>query len=123
MPDYADSIDALQQVTQSSAFEGLAPPLQMAVFLGSLAFITTLLVSVTSFTRIVIVLSFVRRAMTTQEIPPNASLMGLALFLTVFTMGPTIDAIFEKAGGAPTRTNRSAERPRLSIAARSCTNS
>ena len=87
----------MQQVTQSSAFENLAPPLQIAVFLGSLAFITTLLVSVTSFTRIVIVLSFVRRAMTTQEIPPNASLMGLALFLTLFTMGPTIDAILENA--------------------------
>ncbi len=97
MDDYANSINALQQVTQSSAFESLAPPLQIAVFLGSLAFITTLLVSVTSFTRIVIVLSFVRRAMTTQEIPPNASLMGLALFLTLFTMGPTIDAIFENA--------------------------
>ena len=97
MDDYSNSINALQQVTQSSAFENLAPPLQIAVFLGSLAFITTLLVSVTSFTRIVIVLSFVRRAMTTQEIPPNASLMGLALFLTLFTMGPTIDAIFENA--------------------------
>lgn len=97
MDDYANSINALQQVTQSSAFESLAPPLQIAIFLGSLAFITTLLVSVTSFTRIVIVLSFVRRAMTTQEIPPNASLMGLALFLTLFTMGPTIDAIFENA--------------------------
>ena len=97
MDDYANSINALQQITQSSAFESLAPPLQIAVFLGSLAFITTLLVSVTSFTRIVIVLSFVRRAMTTQEIPPNASLMGLALFLTLFTMGPTIDAILENA--------------------------
>jgi len=95
--DYVNSINALQQVTQSSAFENLAPPLQIAVFLGSLAFITTLLVSVTSFTRIVIVLSFVRRAMTTQEIPPNASLMGLALFLTLFTMGPTLDAILENA--------------------------
>ena len=95
--EYSTTIDALHQVTQSNAFENLAPPLQIAVFLGSLAFITTLLVSVTSFTRIVIVLSFVRRAMTTQEIPPNASLMGLALFLTVFTMGPTFDAIYEKA--------------------------
>ncbi len=97
MDDYSNSINALRQVTESAAFENLAPPLQIAVFLGSLAFITTLLVSVTSFTRIVIVLSFVRRAMTTQEIPPNASLMGLAMFLTLFTMGPTFDAIFENA--------------------------
>ena len=52
-----------------------------------------MLVSVTSFTRIVIVLSFVRRALTTQEIPPNPTLIGLALFMTWFTMGPVFDAI------------------------------
>jgi flagellar biosynthetic protein FliP len=93
MKDYLLPFEALQQATESSAFDNLAPPLQIAVFLGAMALLTTLMVSVTSFTRIVIVLSFVRRAMTTQEIPPNASLIGLALFLTLFTMGPTLDAI------------------------------
>jgi flagellar biosynthetic protein FliP len=75
----------------------LAPPLQIAILLGSLVFLTAILVSVTSFTRIVIVLSFVRRALTTQEIPPNPSLIGLALFMTLFTMGPTWDAVRELA--------------------------
>ena len=43
----------------------------------------------TSFTRIVIVLSFVRRALTTQTIPPTIAIMGLGLFLTFYTMAPT----------------------------------
>lgn len=59
--------------------------------------LTSALVSLTSFTRIVIVLSFVRRALTTQEIPPTPVLLGLSLFLTLFTMGPTFDAIGENA--------------------------
>ena len=75
----------------------LAPPLQIAFFLGSLVLLTAVLVSVSSFTRIVIVLSFVRRALTTQEIPPNPSLIGLALFMTMFTMGPVIDEIHQNA--------------------------
>ena len=81
----------------SATLNNLSPPLQIAFFLGSLVFLTAILVSVTSFTRIIIVLSFVRRALTTQEIPPNPSLIGFALFMTLFTMGPVVDAIHEKA--------------------------
>ncbi|KPJ76844.1 MAG: flagellar biosynthesis protein flip, partial [Planctomycetes bacterium DG_20] len=51
------------------------------------------LVMMTSFTRIVIVLSFVRRALTTQNIPPNIAVVGLALFLTLFTMAPTLSRV------------------------------
>jgi flagellar biosynthetic protein FliP len=84
----------MEMVAQGSrGLEQLAPPLQIALLLGSLALLTAVLVSVTSFTRIVIVLSFVRRALTTQEIPPNPTLIGLALFMTWFTMGPVFDAI------------------------------
>jgi flagellar biosynthetic protein FliP len=86
-------IDALEQATQTSGYESLAPPLQVALFLGAMAFLAAGLVSLTSFTRIIIVLSFVRRALSTQEIPPNPVLIGLALFLTFFTMGPTFEAI------------------------------
>jgi flagellar biosynthetic protein FliP len=74
-------------------FENLAPPIQMALFLGALSFFTAVLVSVTAFTRIVIVLSFIRRALATQEIPPNPVLMGLSVFLTLFVMAPTIESI------------------------------
>lgn len=81
----------------AGAFPDLAPPLQMALFLGGLAFLAAALVSLTAFTRIVIVLSFVRRAMTTQEIPPNPVILGLSLFLTAFVMGPTWDELAEQA--------------------------
>jgi flagellar biosynthetic protein FliP len=83
----------LETVAASGMFDNLAPPIQMALFMGSLVLLTAVLVSVTSFTRIIIVLSFVRRALATQEIPPTPSLVGLALFLTYFTMGPIFDRI------------------------------
>lgn len=52
-----------------------------------------ILVLMTSFTRIVIVLSFVRNALATQQVPPNQVLIGLALFLTFFIMSPVLTAI------------------------------
>lgn len=91
------TFEVVQQVSDSGVFDSLAPPVKVAVFLGAMAFFTTFLVSATSFTRIIIVLSFVRRALSTQEIPPNPTMMGLALFLTAYTMGPTIDTVHERA--------------------------
>lgn len=93
----AESGGVIQQVTEAAGFESLAPPLQVALFLGGLVLLSSALISVTSFTRIVIVLSFVRRALTTQEIPPNQVVIGLSLFLTLFTMGPTLDNIHDAA--------------------------
>ncbi|MEO1526927.1 MAG: flagellar type III secretion system pore protein FliP [Planctomycetota bacterium] len=78
-------------------FGDLAPPLQIAILLGALSFATAALVSVTAFTRIIIVLSFVRRALSVQEIPPNPVLLGLSMFLTMFVMAPTFEAIHENA--------------------------
>lgn len=92
-----DAATLVDNVTRSEGFQSLAPPLQVALFLGGLVLLTSLLVTLTSFTRIVIVLSFVRRALTTQEIPPNPVLIGLALFLTMFTMGPTFERIEQNA--------------------------
>ena len=83
--------------TQSEGFQELAAPLQLALFLGGMVLLAGALVSLTAFTRIVIVLSFVRRALATQEIPPNPVIIGLSLFLTLFVMGPTINAINDKA--------------------------
>ncbi len=88
-----DALNMLEKATESAAFQDMAPPLQIALFLGGMAFLTAVLVSLTSFTRVIIVLSFVRRAQATQEIPPNPVLIGLAVFLTFFIMGPTLDAI------------------------------
>jgi flagellar biosynthetic protein FliP len=88
------AVDAEQD---SELFTNLTPPLQIAVLLGALSFATAALVSVTAFTRIIIVLSFVRRALSTQEIPPNPVLLGLSLFLTLFVMAPTFEVIHRDA--------------------------
>ena len=93
----ADTVQLAQQLCESGAFQDMAPPLKMALFMGSLALVSAALVCLTSFTRIVIVLSFVRRAMTTQEIPPTPVVIGLGLFLTMFVMGPTWDEMSDRA--------------------------
>jgi flagellar biosynthetic protein FliP len=93
----ADTQGLVDQLSQSGALDNLTPPLRMALFLGALGFLSAALVSLTSFTRIIIVLSFVRRAMATQEIPPNPVLIGLSLFLTLFVMGPTLETTTEEA--------------------------
>lgn len=80
----------------TDSFSGLAPPMQIAIFLGAMSFATAALVCLTAFTRIIIVLSFVRRALSTQEIPPNQVILGLSFFLTLFVMAPTVENINEK---------------------------
>ena len=68
------------------------------IFLTALlTLLPSLVVMTTSFTRYVISLSFLRNALGTQQTPPNMVLIGIALFLTLFTMGPTIDAVNEQA--------------------------
>lgn len=64
-----------------------------AVVLTALALLPTLIIAMTSFTRIVIVLSMVRHAFGMPETPPNSVLVSLALFLTIFSMGPTAAAL------------------------------
>ena len=88
---------ALEQILASDYWNNLAPPLQMALFIGSLVLLPAALASLTCFTRVVIVLSFVRRGMSTQEIPPNTVMIGLAMFLTFFIMGPTFERISSDA--------------------------
>src|SRR5947199_4004086 len=86
----ADIMDSLQRL---SVLQNLSAPLQTALFLGGLVLIPSLLVCITGFTRIVIVLGFARRAVTSQDIPGNQVLLGLSLFLTLFVMGPTWDEL------------------------------
>jgi flagellar biosynthesis protein FliP len=67
--------------------------LQILLLLTVLTLAPTLLVMVTSFTRIIVVLSFVRTALGTQQTPPNQVLLGLALLLTFFVMTPVIKQV------------------------------
>jgi flagellar biosynthesis protein FliP len=71
--------------------------LQILLLMGGLSILPAILFTVTGFTRILIVLSFVRSALGTQNTPPNQALIGIALFLTLFVMAPTISAIKKDA--------------------------
>ncbi len=77
--------------------EDLASVLQMLLVLTVIALAPSILVMLTSFTRIIIVLHFIRTAMGTQTVPPNQVMTGLALFLTIFIMAPTFQEINEVA--------------------------
>ena len=66
----------------------VSAPLQILVLLTFLTFIPAVLVTMTAFTRIVIIFHFLRQALGTQEMPSNQILIGLALFLTMFIMAP-----------------------------------
>jgi flagellar biosynthetic protein FliP len=80
-------------VTPATKPGDVAMSLQILLLLTVLTLAPTLLVLVTSFTRIVVVLSFVRTALGTQSNPPNQVLIGLAMFLTFFIMAPVIEDI------------------------------
>lgn len=77
--------------------EDVALSLQILVLLTVLSLAPAFLVMMTSFTRIVVVLSFVRNALATNQMPPNQVLIGLALFLTFFVMAPTWQVVNENA--------------------------
>ncbi|SFQ10588.1 flagellar biosynthetic protein FliP [Nitrosomonas cryotolerans] len=71
--------------------------LQTLLFFTSLTFLPAVVLMMSSFTRIIIVLSLLRLALGTQSSPPNQVLIGLALFLTFFVMSPVIDRIYHEA--------------------------
>jgi len=90
-------------VKVSVSAEGAASPKETAdtikilLFFTVLSLLPALMLTMTSFTRIIIVLSFVRRALSLQGLPPNQLLIGIALFMTMFVMAPVFNGINEKA--------------------------
>jgi len=74
-----------------------ASALSLLLLITVLSLAPAILVLMTSFTRIVIVLGFVRTSLGTQQMPPNQVLIGLALFLTLFIMSPTLSQVNEQA--------------------------
>lgn len=71
--------------------------LQILLLLTVLSLAPALLILMTSFTRIVVVMSFLRNALATQQMPPNQVLVGLALFLTFFIMAPVAQTVYDEA--------------------------
>lgn len=72
-------------------------PLQIVVLLTLLSFIPAILISMTCFTRLIVVFHFLRQALGTQETPNNQVLIGLALFLTLFVMSPSLSRVNSEA--------------------------
>lgn len=75
----------------------LVPSLQLFFLIAIITLSPTLILMLTSFTRLIVVLHFLRSAMGTQQMPPNQVLIGLALFLTFFLMGPILNDINDNA--------------------------
>jgi flagellar biosynthesis protein FliP len=73
------------------------PVIEVFLLISFLSLIPAILIMFTSFTRVVVVLSFLRHALGGQQIPPNQVIIGLALFLTYFIMSPTIDVLTKEA--------------------------
>ena len=97
LPEFA--VDPAVGDDVESADGGLrfSTAVEIALLLTVLSLIPAALITVTSFTRIVIVLSFVRRSLSVNELPPNPVILGLALFLTTFVMAPVASRIYQEA--------------------------
>ncbi|GLI52509.1 flagellar type III secretion system pore protein FliP [Thermodesulfovibrio yellowstonii] len=87
---------AAPQSAQGGLF-GFSSAIDILVFITLLSFLPAVLIMMTSFTRIVIVLSLLRQALGTPSVPPNQVIIGLALFLTLFIMSPTVDRVYNEA--------------------------
>jgi flagellar biosynthetic protein FliP len=82
---------------QAAATQETSQAIRIVMGLTLLAILPALLVCLTSFLRIIIVLSMLRHAIGMPETPPNTVLIGLALFLTMFTMAPALQSVNEQA--------------------------
>lgn len=84
---------AFGQMAGAQSGGTLSLSLQLLLVMGLLTILPSLVLMMTSFTRVLIVLSILRQAMGLQQSPPNQVLVGLSLFLSLFIMGPTLDRV------------------------------
>ncbi|MGH1360188.1 MAG: flagellar type III secretion system pore protein FliP [Burkholderiaceae bacterium] len=87
-------------VTAQAAADGVTTysvSIETMIIFAALSFIPALILMMTSFTRIVIVLSLMRQALGLQTTPPNQVIIGMSLFLTFFVMSPTLEKIYVQA--------------------------
>ena len=84
-------------INSSDNPEDVSNSIKLLLYLTVLSILPSILIMMTSFTRIIIVLSFLRNAMGTQQMPPNQVLIGLALFLSLFIMSPVLTDLNEQS--------------------------
>ena len=90
---------ALAESAGTDADQMWSVSIQVLIAMTALAFLPTLLLAATSFTRIVIVLAVLRQALGMPQTPPNQVLMGLALFLSLFIMAPVMQRVYDQGMG------------------------
>ncbi|MDR2590347.1 MAG: flagellar type III secretion system pore protein FliP [Oscillospiraceae bacterium] len=91
-----DDLGSINAIVNTLFGEG-AQTVDIVILLTILTLLPSILIMLTGFTRIIIILSFVRQALGMQQVPPNQVLIGLALFLTFFVMQPVITQIYDDA--------------------------
>jgi len=89
-------IGSLNEIVRT-LFGESAQTVDIVILLTILTLLPSILMMLTGFTRIIIVLSFIRQALGMQQTPPNQILIGLALFLTFFVMQPVLTQVYEEA--------------------------
>src|SRR5688572_11505157 len=85
------------QIPDITKRENLGPAMQIIILLTVLSLAPAILIMMTCFTRIIIVLSLLRQALGTQQLPPNQILIGLSMFMTFLVMGPTWQRVNNEA--------------------------
>jgi flagellar biosynthetic protein FliP len=94
---FAQGLPALTSTPAPGGGQTYTLSIQTLLLLTALSFLPAIVLMMTSFTRIVIVLSLLRHALGTQTSPPNQVLIGLALFLTFFVMAPVAERVYSDA--------------------------
>lgn len=84
-------------ITEPETADDYVSSIKILLLLTVLSLVPSIIILMTSFTRIVVVLSLMRNALATQQIPPNQILIGLALFLTLFIMAPVYTEVIDDA--------------------------
>ncbi|MCB9834069.1 MAG: flagellar type III secretion system pore protein FliP [Planctomycetes bacterium] len=92
-----EAVDQAGQLAPESEEVDIGAPTKIILVLTGLALLPSVLMTVTSFTRIIIVLSFVRKALSIQDMPPNQIIIGMSLFLSIAVMHPVLDSIYDGA--------------------------
>jgi flagellar biosynthesis protein FliP len=94
----ANSLAGAAQAGMDMAISGGGSnAVKILLLMTALSFGSALLLSVTCFTRIIIVFSFLRQALGTPSLPPNQVIMGMSLFMTLFIMAPTVSKVHEQS--------------------------
>src|SRR5580704_10002911 len=93
----AAGIGALDMRPDGHGGQSYTVPVQLLLLMAGMVFLPAILLTMTSFTRIIIVLSLLRQALGLTQTPPNQVLIGLALFLTMFVMGPVFTRVSDDA--------------------------